>query len=181
MIPYGVMSAPLYDSSLDKVLVSRPMPKALDGGLEKAWTLLSEQGRIILNLLSKGDPTRASANTGEVLFTYLTDLVIRGAKDIVGISLFGIDESGQVLHAHILFCMSTGNYLEPDLWGILGPLPDDGMPSNVKITPLHLAASHSFLGVSRTELDSTLVGISTEGDNLNNLCQWTAADADGDS
>ena len=70
--------------------------------------------------------------------------------------------------------------MEPDLWGILVPLPDDGTPAYVNITPLHLAASYSFIGVLRTEFDSALAGLSTEGDNLDDLCQDPAAKADVD-
>ena len=74
-------------------------------------------------------------------------------------------------HTHILFCISAGDYAEPDLWGVLGPLPDKGMPSYIKITPLHLATSSSFLGVSRTEFDSALSRLSIEGENLEDLEQ----------
>ena len=70
--------------------------------------------------------------------------------------------------------------MEPDLWGVLGPLPDDGKPAYVNITPLHLAASYSFIGVLRTEFDSALTSLSTEVDALDDLCQETAAEADVD-
>ena len=74
-----------------------------------------------------------------------------------------------------------GDYTEPDIWGFLGSLPDEGAPTYAKITPIHLAASCSFLGVSRTEFDYSLAGLSIKGDNLDNLCQEPTAEADGNS
>ena len=76
---------------------------------------------------------------------------------------------GKVIHAHSLFCVSTGDYTNLDLWGLLGPLPDKGIPYYIKITPLHLAASCSFLGVSRIEFESALFGLSTKGEDLGDL------------
>ena len=60
----------------------------------------------------------------------------------------------------------------------MGPLPDEGTTDYIKITPLHLAARYSFLGVLRTEFDSALTGLSTEGEDLNDLAQDIAAEAD---
>ena len=76
-----------------------------------------------------------------------------------------------MVHTHSLFYVLAGDYAEPDLWGVLGPLPDEGDPSYVKSTPLHLAASYSFLDVSRTEFDSALASLSKEGDDLDDLGQ----------
>ena len=56
-----------------------------------------------------------------------------------------------------------------------------GLPSYVQVMPLQLAASFSFLGVLRTELDSILVGLYTEKDDLDNLFQEPAAEVDDDS
>ena len=68
-----------------------------------------------------------------------------------------------------------------DLWGVLGLLPDKGAPSYIKIKPIHLATSYLFLGVSRTEFDSALAGLSTEVDNLDDLSQEPAAEANDGS
>ena len=92
-----------------------------------------------MNRLSEGYPTGASVNSSKGLLTYLTGIVSRGEKGTKGISLLGVKESGKVAHAHSLFCISAGDYAEPDLWGVLVPLPDEGVPAYVTITPLHLA------------------------------------------
>ena len=63
----------------------------------------------------------------------------------------------------------------------MGPLPDKGTPAYVKMTPLHLTTSYSFLVVSRTKSDSALAGLSTEGDDLDDLAQEPAAEADDGS
>ena len=97
------MSAPPHVSSLEEELVACPMPKALDGSLDKAWMLPAEQGRLLLNLLYKEDPTGASSNTGEGLLAYLTGLMSQGTKVTEGIYLLGIKEYGQVSHTHSLF------------------------------------------------------------------------------
>ena len=86
-----------------------------------------------------------------------------------------------MVHTHILFCILDGDYAEPDLWGVLEPLPYKGAPAYIKITPLHLALRYSFLGVSRTEFDSSLAGLSTEGDDLDDLGQEPAAEVDDGS
>ena len=61
---------------------------------------------------------------------------------------------------------------------MLGPLPDEGTPDYINITPLRLTASYSFLGVSRTKFDSALAGLSTEGEDLDDLAQEPASEAD---
>ena len=81
-------------------------------------------------------------------------------------------------HSHSLFCISLVDYYEPDLWGVLGPVPDEGTPNYINITPLHLAAIYSFLGVSGTEFDSALTGISIEGEDPNDLAQEPVSEAD---
>ena len=98
-----VMSAPPHASSLDKVLVARPMPKSLSQALNKLWMLTAERDRLLLNRLSKGGPIGASTNTGEGLLAYLTGLVSRGGKVTLGISILGVEEYGRVLHSHSLF------------------------------------------------------------------------------
>ena len=50
-----------------------------------------------------------------------------------------------------MFYVSTGDYATPNLWGVLGPLPDKGTPSYININPLHLSTSYYFLGVFRTK------------------------------
>ena len=114
----GFMMAPLHTSSLEEVMVARPMPKVLSGALDRAWTFLAEQGRLLLNRPSEGDPIGASADSGDVLLAYLADLVSREAKGTKGISLLGLEESRRVAHAHSTFWVSTGDYAEPGLWGV---------------------------------------------------------------
>ena len=86
-----------------------------------------------------------------------------------------------MIHVHIIFYVSAGDYSKPDLWEMLGPLLEEGTPSYIKITPLHLATSYSFLGVSRTEFESALSRISTEGEDLEDPSQGPAAEADDGS
>ena len=105
----------------------------------------------------------------------------RGARGTESTSLLGIEASGKVIHVRILFYVSTIDYAEPDLWGVLGPRPDKGTPSYIKIAPFHLATSYSFLGVSLTEFESALSGISTEGEDPEDLAQDPAAEADDGS
>ena len=56
------------------------------------------------------NPTRASADTGKGFLVYLTGIVSWGGKANKAISLLGVEESGQVAHAHSLFCVSAGDY-----------------------------------------------------------------------
>ena len=65
--------------------------------------------------------------------------------------------------------------------GVIGPLPEEGTPSYIKITPIYLATSSSFLDVSRTEFESALSGLSTKGEDLEDLAQDPAAEADDGS
>ena len=159
------------DSSLEEVLVVCPITKALEWALDKACLLSLERDRLPFNHPSQDEPSRPSADLSEGLLTYLTSLVSQGEKGTDGISLLGIEEYGRVAHAHSMFCDSAGDYSEPDLWGVLAPLPDKSTPNYIKIMPLHLAASYSFLAVSRKEFDSDLAGLSTEGEYLKDLAQ----------
>ena len=156
-------------SSLEVVLVACPVPKALTAALDKAWTSPTERGRPPFNRPSEGETFRPSYDSGEILLAYLTGLVSRGARGTKSISLLRIEASGKVIHAHSLLYVSTGDYSEPDFWGVLGPLPDEGTPSYINITPLHLANRYSSLGVSRTEFESALSGLSTNGEHLEDL------------
>ena len=150
-------------SSLEEVMVACPVLKSLAAALDKAWTSHTERGGLPFNRPSEGETFRPSSESGEGLLAYLAGLVIQGARGTESISLLGIKASGKVIHVHSLFCISAGDYAKPDLWGVLGPLPDEGTPSYIKITPLHLETSYSFLGVSRTKLESALSGLYTEG------------------
>ena len=58
--------------------MARPVLKALAGELDKAWTLPADRGRLLLNRLSEGGPTGASADSSEGLLTCLTGLVSWG-------------------------------------------------------------------------------------------------------
>ena len=61
---------------------------------------------------------------------------------------------------------------------MLGPPPDEGTPDYIKTTPLHVSEIYLFLGISRTEFDATFTGISTEGEDLEDLAQEPTAEAD---
>ena len=165
-------------SSLEEVLVACPVPKALAAALDKAWTSPTEQGLPPFNFPSEGETFRPSPKSDEGLLAHLTGLGSRGARGTESISLLGIEASGEVVHTHSLFCVSAGDYAEPDLWGVLWPLPEEGTPSYIKITPLHLATSYYFLGVSRTKFESALSGLSTEAEDMEDLAQNPAAEAD---
>ena len=65
-----------------------------------------------------------------------------------------------------MFYVSAGDYAEPELWGVIGPLQEEGTSSYIKITRLHLATIYSFLGVSRTKFESALSGLSTKVEDL---------------
>ena len=121
------------------------------------------------------------AESGEDLLAYFAGLVIQGSIVTESISLLGIEASGKFIHAHSLFCVSAREYVKPDLWGVIGPLSDKGTTSYIKITPLHLATSYSFLGVYRTDFESALSGISTKGEDLEDLAQDPTAEADDGS
>ena len=118
------MSAPMSTSSLEEVLVACPVPKALTGAFNKAWTSPTDRGRLPFNRPYEGETFRPSPESGEGLLAYLTGLVSRGARVTERISLLGIEASGKVIHVHSLFCVSARDYAEPNLWGVLGPLPD---------------------------------------------------------
>ena len=63
----------------------------------------------------------------------------------------------------IVYSLSPQETTPDPTLGVLGPLTDKGTPLYIKITPLHLATTYSFIGVSRTNFDFSLSGISTEG------------------
>ena len=64
---------------------------------------------------------------------------------------------------------------------MLGPLTDKGTPSYINITPRHLATISSFLSVYRTDFESALSGLSTKREDLEDLAQDPAAEADDGS
>ena len=115
-------------SSLEEVMVACPVPKALTAPLDKAWTTPTERGHLPFNCPSEGKTFRTSSKLGEDLLAYLTGFASQGSRGTESISLLGIEASGKVIHTHSLFCVSAGDYAEPDLWGVLGPLPDEGTP-----------------------------------------------------
>ena len=64
---------------------------------------------------------------------------------------------------------------------MLGLLPDEGTPSYTKITHIHLDTRYYFFGISRTEFESSLSGLSTKAEDLEDLAQDPAAEADDGS
>jgi hypothetical protein len=59
--------------------------------------------------------------------------------------MFGLSKAGVVAIIHSLFTFQRNNYnMVPKLWGILGAVPEDSLPSLVSILPINLSTIDHF-------------------------------------
>ena len=75
-------------------------------------------------------------------------------------TLLGLSKAGVVNIIHSLFTVRKGDYdMAPKLWGVLGEVPEDGLPSIFAILPVDLSTIDSFYGTSMEEFDSHVTGL----------------------
>ena len=63
-----------------------------------------------------------------------------------------------------LLCVCASDFLEPDLWGILGALPSEGPPEFICLTLLHLVRNYVFLRFSQEEFKTVVMGLEVTPD-----------------
>ena len=84
---------------------------------------------------------------------------------------------------HSLFLVNESEYDEdpPEVWGIIGEIPDEGFPRLTRLTSMLFASNSSFIGTSTSEFESHVTSLtSVHPRNFDsNAHQPAAADDEG--
>ena len=161
---------------LETTLARDPMPAGLATVLGTRFAVPAHPGRPATKAPpTNGDLTGAQADDGKSLLDYLTTLVDRRAPGIQGAVFMGITRDATCVLVHSLFCVYEDAYADAVLWAILGPIPADGTPAYVRVTPLHLAYCQHFVGVDRIDFESSVSGLDpTDGGTPESYAQPVA-------
>ena len=106
--------------------------------------------------------TGAHPTDGAALHSSLLNLVERKASGMEAVTLLGLSKAGIVDVIHSLFTVRANDYdMAPELWGILGEVPENGLPSIVSILPIDLSTIDPFYGTTSEEFESHVTGLSS--------------------
>ena len=154
---------------LETALARDPMPDDLAPVLGTRFAVAGRPGRARTKApSSNGDPTGAQEDDGKSLLDYLTTLVDRRAPGIQGAMFLGITWEATCVLVHSLFCVYEDSYTDAVLWAILGPIPTEGPPVYVRLTPLHMAWCQFFVGIDRLDFESAVLGLDPTDDGTPN-------------
>ena len=104
--------------------------------------------------------TGAHPGDGASLHTSLLNLIDRRVSGSETIALFGLLKAGVVAIIHSLFTVQRNNYnMVSKLWGILGAVLEDGLPSLVSILPINLSTIGYVYGTPMEECESHITGL----------------------
>ena len=84
--------------------------------------------------------TGAYLADGDSLQAFLINLVERKAEGTNTLTILVLLKARMVDLIHSLFTVSTGGYdIAPELWSIVGEIPDEGLPLLIAISPINLS------------------------------------------
>ena len=85
--------------------------------------------------------TGAFPADGETIHASILNLVERRAPGVDALTFLGLSKAGVVDIIHSLFTVRKNAFdLNPDLWGIVGEVPEDGLPSFVSLSPIDFSS-----------------------------------------
>ena len=88
-------------------------------------------------------------------FEILRSFAGRRSEVLNCLALLTINGKGLVAVLHLLFYMAESEYEDRpgNLWSVKGELPSEGLPTLVKLSPLHFSCNMTFRGMSRYEFE----------------------------
>ena len=97
----------------------------------------------------------ALAETGRATFELLRSLAGHRSEGLNRLALLKIDGKGLLNILHLLLFVSASEYDggPGDLWAVKGELPSEGLPTLVKLLPIHTARNTTFWGTSWEEFE----------------------------
>jgi len=104
--------------------------------------------------------TGAYPADGDPIYSSILNLVERRAPGIDALTFLGLSKAGVVDIIHSLFTVRENAFdLDPDLWGIVGEIPEDGLPLFVSISPIDFSSIDPFYGTTMEEFESHVTGL----------------------
>ena len=152
----------LRHSSLDHLLENDVPPAALFAILANMWVF----GGVEDKAFAEGRSSCAAvdldvgdlAKTSRATFKLLRSLVWRHPEGLYRLALLSINGERMVVVLHSIFYMEASEYEDGpgDLWAVKGDIPSEGLPTLIKLLPLHFACNTAFRGTIRDDLRCTL-------------------------
>ena len=106
--------------------------------------------------------TGAHPADGETIHSSLLNLVERRAPGVDALTFLGLSKAGVVDIIHSLFTVRKNAFdLNPDLWGIVGEVPEDGLPFFVSLSPIDFSSIDPFYGTTMEEFESHVTGLTS--------------------
>ena len=151
-------------ATIREILNDGDAPPSLYSTLAKKWTVppqsLNESRR------SRTDfdiEIGATAESGAAILFFLASLVSRRSAGLDKLALAVVSGAGAVDLVHSLFLVSGSEYDEdiPEVWGIVGEIPDEGFPTLTKLTPMLFSANTTFTGTSPSQFEAHATSLSS--------------------
>jgi len=104
--------------------------------------------------------TGAHPGDGATLHSSLLNFVERKAPGIDTLTFLGLSKAGVVDIIHSLFTVRDDDFdLDPALWGIVGEVPEDGLPTFASVIPIDLSTIDPFYGTAVEDFESHVTGL----------------------
>lgn len=105
---------------------------------------------------------RATAVYGAAILYVLASFISRRSTGLDKLVLAVVPGGGAVDLVHSLFLVSGSEYAEdlPEIWVIVGEIPDEVFPTLTKLTSMLFAANMIFTGTSPSEFEAHVISLS---------------------
>ena len=154
-------------SSLTHVLDDGIPPVALFVALEKRWA----SGVVEYETFAAEGSSRADFNLDVGALVYTSRAPFEIPRSLVGRRLEGLDclalptihDDGVVAVLHSMFYVAASEYEDGTgfLWAMKGDLPQEGIPTLVKFSPLHFACNTAFWETIQEEFEVHVIELSS--------------------
>ena len=122
----------------------------------------------------------ATADSGTAILEFLASLISRRSAGLDRLVLSVVSGAGCVDLIHSLFLVNGSEYEEdlPEVWGIVGEIPDEGFPAITRLTPMLFAANTPFTGTSASEFEAHATSLSSVDPRNLDSCAHQPAEED---
>ena len=105
----------------------------------------------------------ATADSGTGILEFLANLLSRRSAGLDRLVLAVVSGAGGVDLVHSLFLVNGSEYEEdlPEVWGIVGEIPAEGLPAITRLTSMIFANNTTFTGTSSSEFESHVTSLSS--------------------
>ena len=151
-------------STIREVLSNGDTPSNLFSALERKWKVLPQSADDSRRSRTDFDiEVGATAESGAAILSFLASLISRRSAGLDKLVLAVVSGAGAVDLVHSLFLVNGSEYEEdlPEVWGLVGEIPDEGLPTLTKLTSMLFAANTTFTGTSPSEFEAHVTSLSS--------------------